>query len=283
MTSRTRAELFLFSITFIWGSTFVVSKYLLSFATPLAYIAIRFAIAALIFSAVSFRNVKSMTKSALLNGSILGGLLFFGFATQMIGLQYTTASKAAFITGMMVVFTPICQLVIERRAPKLGNIVGVVLVTVGLYLLTSPAGAEFNLGDGLNLLCAVSFALYIVYLDIFSKEADSSQLTLVQFVTCAVLGILTSALFEHAAFAATPGSLLALGYLIIFATIIAIYIQARFQKDTTPTRSAIIFSIEPVIAATIAYFALGEVIGLPGIVGGGFIVAGLLVSELSPA
>jgi drug/metabolite transporter (DMT)-like permease len=283
MTSRSRAELFLFSITFIWGSTFVVSKYLLAYISPLAYIAIRFAVAALIFAVLFFRRIKGMTRSALLNGSILGGLLFFGFATQMIGLQYTTASKAAFITGMMVVFTPICQLVIERRAPKLGNIVGVVLVTAGLYLLTSPAGAQFNLGDGLNLLCAVSFALYIVYLDIFSKEADSAQLTLVQFVTCTVLGVATSWFFEKAAFAATTESMLALGYLIVFATVIAIYVQARFQKETTPTRSAIIFSIEPVIAATIAYFALGEFIGIWGIVGGGLIVGGLLVSELSPA
>ena len=283
MTSRSRAELFLFSITFIWGSTFVVSKYLLTYISPLAYIAIRFAIAALLFAILFVRRIRGLTKLALLNGSILGGLLFFGFATQMIGLQYTTASKAAFITGMMVVFTPICQLVIERRAPKAGNIVGVILVTAGLYLLTSPAGAEFNLGDGLNLLCAVSFALYIVYLDIFSKESDSAQLTLVQFVTCTLLGALTSWLFEKAAFTATADSLLALGYLIVFATIIAIYIQARFQKDTTPTRSAIIFSIEPVIAAVIAYFALGEFIGLLGIVGGGLIVGGLLVSELSPA
>ncbi len=283
MTSRNRAELFLFSITFIWGSTFVVSKYLLSFATPLAYIAIRFAIAALIFSVIFFRRVRAMTKPALLNGSILGGLLFFGFATQTIGLQYTTASKSAFITGMMVVFTPICQLVIERRPPKVGNIIGVVLVTAGLYLLTSPAGAKFNLGDGLNLLCAVSFALYIVYLDIFSKQADSAQLTLVQFITCTILGAVTSGLFENAAFRASSESILALAYLIIFATIIAIYIQARFQKETTPTRSAIIFSIEPVIAATIAYFALGEFIGMLGIVGGVLIVGGLLVSELSPA
>jgi len=283
MSSRTRAELLLFSITFIWGSTFVVSKYLLSFVTPLVYIAVRFAIAALIFAAIFFRRVKGMTRSSLLKGGILGGLLFFGFATQMIGLQYTSASKSAFITGMMVVFTPICQLVIERRAPKLGNIIGVVLVTFGLYLLTSLAGAEFNLGDGLNLLCAVSFALYIVYLDIFSKEADSAQLTLMQFITCAVLGAVTSGFFENAVFTVSNQSLLALGYLIVFATIIAIYVQVRFQKDTTPTRSAIIFSIEPVIAATIAYFALGEVIGIIGIAGGGLIVAGLLVSELSPA
>jgi drug/metabolite transporter (DMT)-like permease len=283
MSSRTRAELLLFSITFIWGSTFVVSKYLLSFVTPLVYIAVRFAIAALIFAAIFFRRVKGMTRSSLLKGGILGGLLFFGFATQMIGLQYTSASKSAFITGMTVVFTPICQLLIERRAPKLGNIIGVVLVTFGLYLLTSLAGAEFNLGDGLNLLCAVSFALYIVYLDIFSKEADSAQLTLMQFITCAVLGAVTSGFFENAVFTVSNQSLLALGYLIVFATIIAIYVQVRFQKDTTPTRSAIIFSIEPVIAATIAYFALGEVIGIIGIAGGGLIVAGLLVSELSPA
>jgi drug/metabolite transporter (DMT)-like permease len=215
-------------------------------------------------------------------GAILGLLLFLGFATQTVGLLYTGASKSAFITGMMVVFTPICQLLIERRAPKVGNVIGIVLVAIGLLFLTSPAGSEFNIGDALNLFCAVTFALYIVYLDVFSKDQDPVHLTISQFVVCTILGLASAGLFETVRFIPTPGALGALLYLTVFATVIAISVQVRYQKDTTPTRSAIIFSIEPVLAAGFAYLLLGEILGPWGLLGGAVIVVGVLVSELSP-
>jgi drug/metabolite transporter (DMT)-like permease len=283
MNSRTRAELFLLSVTLIWGSTFALSKYLLDTISPLFYIGVRFSIALVIFTLVAYKRVFATTKDAFIKGGILGVLLFSGFAAQTIGLQYTGASKSAFITGMMVVFTPICQIIIERKAPKIGNIIGILLVMVGLYLLTSPAGSEFNLGDGLNLFCAVTFALYIVYLDVFSRGQDPVHLTVAQFVVCAVLGFASAFVFEPVRFSPTVGAYGALSYLIVFATVIALFIQTRFQKDTTPTRSAVIFSIEPVLAAGIAYVVLGEVLGFAGMVGGGLIVGGVLVSELSPS
>jgi drug/metabolite transporter (DMT)-like permease len=283
MNSRTRAELFLLSITLIWGSTFALSKYLLDTISPLFYIGVRFSLALVIFTLLASRRVFATTKDAFIKGGILGVLLFSGFAAQTIGLQYTGASKAAFITGMMVVFTPICQIVIERRAPKVGNIIGILFVTVGLYLLTSPAGSEFNFGDGLNILCAITFALYIVYLDVFSKGQDPVHLTVAQFVVCAVLGLVGAFLFEPVRFQPTLGAYGALLYLTIFASVIALYVQTRYQKDTTPTRSAVIFSIEPVLAAGFAYVVLGEVLGVAGMVGGGLIVGGVLVSELSPS
>lgn len=282
INTRAKAELFLLSITFIWGSTFAISKFLLGFITPLAYIGIRFTIATVLFSLMFAKDIRALTRGAALKGGILGTLLFLGFAVQTIGLQHTTASKSAFITGMMVVFTPICQLVLERRAPKLGNIVGVVLVTIGLYLLTSPAGSEFNIGDALNLVGAFLFALYIVYLDMFSKDHNTIQLTFMQFISTAILGGATAGAFEQVAVNFSNESLLALAYLAVFASVIALYIQTRYQKDSTPTRAAVIFSIEPVIAASFAYVLLGEVIGILGVIGGGIILAGLLVSELSP-
>ena len=98
----------------------------------------------------------------VLYGIILGILLSIGFITQTIGLQYTTASKSGFLTGLLVIFTPIFQLFIERKMPGKGNLLGVVLVAIGLFFLTSPQGQEFNLGDFLTLICAVVYALYII-------------------------------------------------------------------------------------------------------------------------
>ncbi|MGH2567228.1 MAG: DMT family transporter, partial [Bacteroidota bacterium] len=180
-----------------------------------------------------------------------------------------------------VVLTPICQVVIERRAPKLGNVVGVFIVTIGLFFLTSPEGSKLNRGDLLTLGCALCFALYIVYLDIFTQDHHPAQLTFAQFFTTGIAGVLGASLFEELTWNPVPHLLTALAYLTVFATVIALYVQTKYQKDTTPTRAGIIFAVEPVFAAVFAYFVLGEVLGTLGIFGGGLIVAGLLVSELS--
>lgn len=281
MTSQTKAELALLSITVIWGSTFAITKVLLGGIDPFTYIALRFGLASALFALFFWRSVKAAGFKSLSKGLILGLLLFFGFSLQTVGLQYTTASKSAFVTGLMVVMTPILQVIIERRPPKIGNIIGIGLVTVGLYFLTSPEGSEFNIGDLLTLGCAFSFALYIVYLDVFSRNRSAEGLTLAQFGFCAVSGSMIALAVEPLHLHLTTGLILGILYLTIFATIVAIYVQTKYQKDTTPTRAAVIFAVEPVIAAIIAYFALNEVIGALGVFGGGLIVAGVLVSELT--
>ena len=281
MSKRTRAELFLLLITVVWGSTFVVTKFVLSESSPFLYTAIRFTVATVISAALFFPRLRSMGRDSIFRGAVLGVLLFIGFATQTVGLQYTTPSKSAFITGMMVVFTPICQLFIEKRSPRMGNVIGVVLVLIGLYFLTSPTGSKFNYGDGLTLVCALSFAFYIVALDIFSQDCEAIHLTFTQFVTTAILSVLGFLMFEDYHVHFSQGFVFAVGYLAVFATVIALFVQAKYQKDTTPTRSAIVFSVEPVIAAVFAYFVLAEHIGNEGIAGAVFIMFGIIISEFS--
>ena len=218
---------------------------------------------------------------------MLGLLLYVGFAVQTVGQTYTTASKSAFFTGLLVVLTPIVHYIVQhvfhlpRRTLKVGNILGVLFAATGLYLLTSPSGSNFNIGDGLTIICAVMFACYIVYLDFASNEPDKLQLTFVQFILCGGLGLVSALLFENMRFVPTPGTIASLLYLTIFATIIAMWVQNRYQGDTTPTRAAVIFSMEPVIAATFAYFVRDEIIGTIGVVGAAGIVLGVLFSELS--
>jgi len=138
--TRARAELYLFLVTFVWGSTFIITKDLLQTVPPFTYIAIRFLAGAALFGAIAYRSLRQWDRRTFLHGSVLGILLFGGFALQTVGLQTTTASKSAFITGLMVVFTPMWQVLIEKRTPKPGSLAGVLLVTVGLYFLTSPSG-----------------------------------------------------------------------------------------------------------------------------------------------
>lgn len=280
MSRSRKAELILLSITLIWGGTFAVVKYALNDVSPLTFLALRFGAASLVFPLIFRKNYFSMDRETFLGGLLLGVLLMVGFAFQTVGLKYTTASKSAFITGLLVAFTPIAQAIIERKMPTRGSLIGVALVAVGLYLLTSPGGQGLNIGDILTFFCAVSYAIYIVYLDIFSKKHDVSKLTLLQLAVTGMLSITFAPLVETMHVHFTVGFIWALVYTSILATVFATYLQTKYQRYTTPTRAAIIFSMEPVLANVIAFFAFGEFVGWIGAVGGAFIVAGLLSSEL---
>jgi drug/metabolite transporter (DMT)-like permease len=281
LTKRYTAELILFAATFIWGGTFVIVKLGLEDISPLLLTALRFSIAALLFSLIFPKQILKINRDVIYKGSILGFLLFIGFGTQTIGLKYTTASKSAFITGMFVIFTPLFQLLIEKRSPHRANLVGIVVVSVGLWLLTKPSGSGFNIGDVLTLSCAIVFGLYIVALDIISKRYDLFHLAFLQMVSCAAFSWISVGILEKPLFMPTPNALWGLAYLTVLATVVTTYVQTRFQRDTTPTRAAIIFTVEPVWAAITAYLFLHEILGVAGILGGGLIIAGILISELS--
>jgi drug/metabolite transporter (DMT)-like permease len=260
---------------------------LLDYTTPLAYTALRFFLSAAIVLILFYKRVSLIPLSTMLKGTVLGIFLFFGFALQTVGLQYTTASKSAFFTGMLVVLTPIVHFTVqhflkmEKKPLRTGNIIGVIFAAFGLFLLTSPEGSSFNYGDALTLGCAVLFALYIVYLDFASSEPDKLQLTYIQFLVCGILGLISAILFENSHIVFSWQFISGLLYLTIFATIISMWVQNQFQGDTTPTRAALIFALEPVIAAVFAYYFRNEIIGIVGALGGAIILLGLLVSEFS--
>jgi drug/metabolite transporter (DMT)-like permease len=281
MTAKTKAEAALAATTLVWGGTFAILKIGLEDISPILMVAVRFVTASILLLLFFHRKIFPIPLHAVLKGGLLGVFLFLGFVTQNIGITITTASKSAFITGMMVIFVPMLQFVIERRSPKIGNLLGVAIVSAGLWFLTSPAGSAFNAGDALTLACALLFAIYIVYLDVVSKEMTTFQLLFVQLASMGVYSVIAVLLFESPRIDLAPRTLMVLLYLTIFATLMTTWVQTRFQKDTTPTRAVVIFSVEPVIASAVAYLLLGETLGALGFLGGGLIIAGVLISELS--
>ncbi len=281
MSTKARAELMLFLITFIWGSTFVTGKIVLAQVSPLQMMVVRFTLASLFFLVIGWRRLFPIPWASVRKAVFLGVLLFLGFAAQTVGLQWTTASKSAFITSMMVVFVPVLQIVVERKIPKVGNILGVGIVAAGLWLLTSPQGGSFTVGDALTVLCSLLFTGYIVYLDMISPDMTALQLTFVHLSAVAVLSLASLALFDSVHIVVdTQGATLLL-YLTFFSTVLTTLVQTRFQKDTTPTRAAVIFTIEPVVASLLAYAIIHDELGLAGVTGGALILLGVLLSELT--
>lgn len=290
-----KGESVLLFATLIWGATFTIIKNALHDASPLIFISIRFSFAALVLLPFLFKEIKNINKPILLGGVFLGLLYFLGFSTQTIGLNYTSATKSGFITGTFILFTPIFQIIIERKPPGLGSIVGIILVITGLIFLSSTGtsllsvfseiGGNFNLGDFFTLLCAFFFALYIIYLDIISKKYDYKPLVLLQVSFTGICGVLSASVLsvsglEKAHFELSGNLLFALGYTALLATVLTTTLQTKFQKFTTPTKAGIIFSLEPLFSAIVAFFVLKEKISNFGFIGGALIFSGLLVSVL---
>jgi len=281
--------------TLLWSATFVIVKESLSSVSPVVFVSLRFSLAAIILSPFIIKVFKKIDKELLIRGLFLSVFFFAGFATQTIGLKYTTATKSGFITGTFILFTPLFQYLIEKKLPKKENIYGVILIITGLIFLSSKGntffniftelGGGFNLGDFFTLLCAISFALYLVYLDVVTRKYDYMPLVYMQILFTAVMGMLCAIFlsligFEEIKFSFNNQIFFALIYTSIFATIITTFLQTKYQKTVTPTKAGIIFSFEPPLAAIFAFFILDERISSFGYIGCALIFTGLLVTEI---
>jgi drug/metabolite transporter (DMT)-like permease len=281
MTARKKAELYLFCTTFIWGSTFVIAKIGFKDFSPFAFITVRYIFATAFFALFFSSRLHDIPRSTWKRGAILGMLVGIGLLLQNLGLFLTSASNAGFITGMMVIFTPLAQIIFLKKKPKLGNFLGIVVVTLGLYLLTKPGSESgIRIGDVLVLIAAVLFGIYIVFLDVYTKEEDFLKLGFVQIMFAGIISFFFLP-FETVRVHFTITSTAILVFLALLATVATTYIQNKYQKDTTPTAAVIIFSVEPVIGAVLAYAVLNEIMGWIGVVGGVLIIGGILVSEFA--
>jgi drug/metabolite transporter (DMT)-like permease len=284
------ADISLLLVTIIWGSTFVLVQNAIDFLEPFSFNSIRFLAAAilLIFCLLIFKKeqLKQLDVKLLLSGVFIGFWLFLGYATQTIGLLYTTSSKAGFITGLNVVLVPLFSMMLLKQFPSKNAVFGVLTATIGLFLLTMTDVTSMNIGDGFVFICAVSFALQIIYTGKFSNKYPTLLLTVIQISTVAVLSIISSIIFEDWRKSFNPDILLTKDVLIalvitsIFATALAFLIQTNFQKYTSATRVALIFAMEPVFAAITGYYWADERLAYSALVGCILIFAGMIFAEM---
>jgi drug/metabolite transporter (DMT)-like permease len=271
----------LVGVTLVWGSTFVVVKDALTDVGPFEFVAMRFGIAFLTLLLVGRGRLRGLGRLGLRAGLVIGIFLLLGYALQTTGLQFTTASKAGFITGLSILIVPVLAFAILRHQIGPGIIAGVALACAGMYLLSFTGGASFTLGDVLVLGCAVAFAAHIVSISAFAPRYDPIALSIVQTGFVAIIAAAISAVAERqplppAASVAWAPAL----YTGIVGTAAVLGVQTTIQRFTTPSHAAIIFSLEPVFAALFAWMLVGETLGTNGLIGGGLILTGMVVAEL---
>lgn len=279
---RAQAEMSMLMVSLIWGTTFVVVKNALSELGPFMFIGLRFiiAFAALaLLSPGSFRFFKASTWSS---GFLLGLFLLLGYAFQTIGLKYTSASKAGFITGVSVVIVPLICSLMSRRWPSFRTIVTVVTASVGIYLLSFQE-PPFILarGDLLVLIGALGFALHIVFVDRYSHKHNAVAITAAQILLVGVLSLAVGSVVESWPQHLSKQAVSALLITSIFATALAFLVQNIMQKYSTPTRFAIVLTTEPLFAALTAWAWAGEYLTRQAWAGGGLIVLSMIISILT--
>jgi drug/metabolite transporter (DMT)-like permease len=285
-SARLRADAALLLVTMVWGSSFIIVKNVVRDSPPLAFLFFRFAVATAVCGALALRRPRS--PGLLRDGAIIGLLLAGGMTCQVLGQLETTASKAAFLTGLSVVFTPFAAFARTRRLPSLENAVGITLAGLGFLLLTFPGGAgPINRGDVLIFVCAVIFAFYIVEISLRTRSHNALWLTTVQLGVVMVCAALLGAAFRAAGagFELRPlvweGTFLrSVLYLGTIGTVGTFVTQTWAQGHMSATHAAIIFALEPVWAALLAAWLLEERMGVSGWWGGGLVLAGIVVSEL---
>jgi len=269
--------------TVVWGGTFPAVKYALDFASPWVIVAIRFLVAGGIFLVLHWQALRQLNRPTLLKGIALGACFFAGFGLQTIGLQYTTASRSAFLTETLVIFTPVLAFLLHRHAPGQATIAGIGIVIAGLYLLTSPAGLwEINRGDVITLVCAIAFSFYIIGVDKWSTPGTQGVLSTVQCFTVALLS-LPLAWAEGCRFAVNPPLVAAMAYLALPGTVLVIALQMRYQPQTTPARAGVIFALEPVFAMAYAVMLSLEALQYRAVIGATIVTAGVVWSEMGAA
>jgi drug/metabolite transporter (DMT)-like permease len=268
------AHLALLGAGVLFGTTFVVVKDAVADVQPVPFLAVRFLLGGLVMLPLAGRGSKRVGE--LRAGVLCGLALLTGYVFQTVGLQYTTASISAFITYLLVVLVPVIAVVALRRPPTPPTIIGVVLGTAGLFLLTGK-GLALGKGEVLTLGCAFAFAVHVILLAEFAPRFDVFRLNAVQLLVtggaCFVPGLLLGG------YDFTARAWVAAAYTAVAVSALALGLQLWGQRHVGPTRASLLLMVEPVSAAVLGY-ALGERLGVRGVLGAAVILLGIAVAEV---
>ncbi len=276
------ADLLLFSVTIFWGSTFIIVKKSIEIMPTFAFLSLRFWLASLILTAIFFPKLKNINKYILRDGILLGIMLFLAYAFQTVALQYSKASVVGFLTGLNVVMVPIMSAVIIKKVPSIYSQIGVFLALIGVALMSLHGEFSISPGDSLAIICAFFVSVHILMTDKFSRKYDTYLLTTIEIIVLAILSTFTSMAKEPYLIPQHFSSYLIVSLLItsVFATVYAFVIQTTMQQYTTPTKTALIFTMEPVMSVIFGYTLGGEILTLKGYIGSLTIFIGLIIAEL---
>ena len=279
---KLRADLLLLSVAIAWGLTFLMVQNAIDTTPVYAFLFFRFALASVLMFFIAYKFLNQINKKTIFYGIVLGIFLFSAFATQTFALAYTKSSIVAFITGLNVICVPFLAYFFFKEHISKNVLLATVVAVLGLYLLTMSGALTIGSGEFLTLLCAILFALQIIFTGKFSKEVNVFLLVLFQLITVTILSLIFSLSLDSVTFNLDYNYAFFKAVIItaVFATVYAFLIQTYMQQFTTATKTAIIFTMEPVSAAIFAYFMIAETLTYIQLLGAILIILATLIAEL---
>ena len=276
------ADFLLLLVAIAWGSTFFIVQDAVRETPVYTFLFWRFFLAGILMTLISYKHLSQLNISVLKAGVALGLFMFLGYAFQTFGLKYTYSSTVGFITGLNVIVVPFASYLIFKHKASIYSLIGAITASVGLYYLTLNSEIGFSLGEFYAFVCAIMFALHIVFTDYLSKRHNVFLLVSIQFLTVALCSMMGGLVMEGDILPSKVDELLinAIVITVLFATIFAFWVQTAMQRFTTAAKTAIIFTIEPVSAGVFGYFFAGELLSVSQLLGAALILGGMLVAEL---
>lgn len=292
---KMRGKLVLFIASLLWGTCFVFQKIGMDYIGAYTLGVFRFLLGAftlipLIVFLDKMENKKHPKKSGVdgsfldknlyLGGGVCGTTLFAAASLQQIGLKYTTAGKAGFLTSLEIVLVAVIMICITRKV-QVNTLIGVLLAVIGMYLLCMVEGFYLEKGDAYELAGVIFWAMQILAIDKYSKMVDVIKLSFVQFVTTGILSFVFMVVFEKPQWNDIRNGVIPILYTAIIEVAVAYTLQIIGQRDTPPAIAAIILSLEAVFSVISGAVILGETMSLREIIGCLCMLAAVIISQLS--
>ncbi len=286
MNKQLRADMLLVLVTLCWGVSYYLMDVSLTDMGPFTLNAYRFLGAFVIGGLLSLRKLKGVNKQTLKYSLLIGSVLVFVYVGATFGVKYTTLSNSGFLCALTVIFVPIIEILVLRKKPQKKIIFAVTMSLIGIMMLTLKDDFSINManlrGDLLCILGATAYAIDLILTEkaVSHEEVDAFQLGVFQLGVTGVYMLAMSFIFEQPHLPTTPmiwGSVI---FLSIFCTGVAFIVQAIAQQYTTAAHVGIIFTLEPVFAAVVAYFFAGEVLTVKSYLGAVIMMAALFVTEI---
>lgn len=282
MHQQRKADLLLVMVTAFWGASYFLTDLCLETMPPLSLNAFRFLVAFAVLGAVYFRKLRRISRKTLLYSLLIGCSLVMVYTCYVYGLMHTSISNAGFICALPVIFTPLLELVIYRKIPNRRFALALVLCTVGLGLMTLNDSFRPALGDIICMGTAIFYAVDLLLTDkaVRDPEVDPLQLGVCQLGVVGIIMLILTLTLEQPKLPQSPAAWGAALFLAIFCTGIAFVIQAVQQQYTTASHVGLIFTLEPLFSAIVAYFFAHEVLGLRGYIGAALMMFSLILMEV---
>lgn len=284
-----RASFLLLLTAFIWGFAFIAQRVGAQYLGAFAFNGIRFVVGGIsLIPVMMFLGAKEKDgevkgavafKPAVFPGIMAGGVLFCAATFQQIGLAYTTAGKAAFITGLYIVLVPVLGIFLKHRVRGI-TWAGVVLAITGLFFLSVREDFTIAKGDFLEIIGAFFWATHILLIDHYVKKVDSLKLSFVQFLASAAFSLCAAFIFEDISLTAIKMAIIPILYAGVLSVGVGYTLQVIGQKHAKPAHAAIILSMESVFAAIGGKLMLNESLGMRGLLGCALMLSGMLLSQL---